>query len=80
MTIKEYLTLAGISRPDFARSIDVTETTLTRYLGGQRMPDWPVIERIYRVTGGTVTPNDLLFERMARAKKSARKVGRAKRP
>jgi transcriptional regulator with XRE-family HTH domain len=62
MDIRTYLTKNGLSRADFARIIGVSEVSVTRYIGGQRMPKPDVMAKIMSVTGGVVTANDFVAE------------------
>lgn len=72
MRLVNYLTKKQLSQTAFAAEIGVPPGTISRYLRGSRMPSWDHAERIYIATGERVTPNDFLFERMARRRKSAK--------
>lgn len=60
MKLAAYLSANDIRDSDFAARIGVTRQTLWRYKSGERRPEWDVLERISRETGGQVTPNDFL--------------------
>lgn len=47
--------MAGKVRTD---RLPCDRTQISRYRRGRRRPDWPVIERIARVTKNSVTAND----------------------
>jgi DNA-binding transcriptional regulator YdaS (Cro superfamily) len=58
MKLAEYIAKKGWARSYVAWKLGVTETTVTRYLSGDRLPTAEVMLKIYRVTKGKVTPND----------------------
>ena len=60
MRLDAYLTEKGLKGPEFAALIGVTEETVRRYIKGERKPEWPILDRINKVTGGQVTANDFL--------------------
>ncbi|WP_245442946.1 helix-turn-helix domain-containing protein [Methylobacterium terrae] len=62
MKLADYLSDAQIGDSTFAGRIGVTRQTLWRYKSGERRPEWDVLERISRETGGQVTPNDFLSD------------------
>lgn len=72
MRLAAYLLKTSRSQTQFAAEIGVPPGTISRYLRGSRMPSWDHVERIYLTTNKQVTPNDFLFERMARRRKSAK--------
>jgi hypothetical protein len=60
MRLNKFLTKNGVPHATFAGCIGVSEEALRRYLLGDRLPVWPVLVRIEKLTGGAVTPNDFL--------------------
>ena len=58
MQLRQYLDKHETDVLSFADSIGVTAQTVYRYLAGDRLPHRDVMERICRVTGGAVQPND----------------------
>lgn len=58
MRLSEYLDEKKISDADFGLRIKVTRQAVHRYRSGERLPDQPTMERIFRETGEQVTPND----------------------
>lgn len=60
MKLAAYLTANEVLDVVFAEKLGVTRQTLWRYKSGERRPEWDVLERIKRETGGQVTPNDFL--------------------
>lgn len=60
MTLSQYLEDKGLSHAEFAKSIGVSQVTVTRWANGQRFPGRREIERIQKATKGAVTANDLL--------------------
>ena len=62
MRLQDYLTLAGLSVPEFSTTIGVTPQTTWRWLNGTRVPSRVEMRNIYRATKGAVSPNDFLLE------------------
>ena len=58
MTLGEYLTQQKIGDEEFAESIGVDRTAVSRYRRNKRLPRPDTILRIQRVTDGAVTPAD----------------------
>ena len=58
MKLSDYLEAEGISQGEFATKAGVSHTAVSRALSGDRLPGRNVMERIFRATGGRVTPND----------------------
>lgn len=71
MKLDQYLDENDISRADFAKSIGVSEVSVTRYIGGTRMPRPTVQTRIFERTKGAVTPNDFLLAATGLANETA---------
>lgn len=67
MKLAAYLSEAEIRDSDFADRIGVTRQTLWRYKAGERRPEWDILERIKRESGGQVTPNDFLDDQASDA-------------
>lgn len=60
MRLSDYIAELKISDAAFAERIGVSRQALSRYLSGDRRPDWAVLNRIVQATDGHVTPNDFL--------------------
>ncbi len=58
MTLQQYLTQTGLSQQKFARLAGIAQVTVSRYVNGLRLPRRAHMQRIYEITGGSVTPND----------------------
>lgn len=58
MKLNDFLRLTGMSARQFAKGIGVTPQSMSRYLHHGRVPRSQVMQRIYTVTQGAVTPND----------------------
>ncbi|HEU4341465.1 MAG TPA: helix-turn-helix transcriptional regulator [Candidatus Binatia bacterium] len=58
MKLADYLKCHKLSAADFAERISVHETTVYRYLRGERIPNRDTLERILGETKGEVTAND----------------------
>jgi transcriptional regulator with XRE-family HTH domain len=61
MKLDQFISESGLSRADFAKAIGVSEVSVTRYIGGSRIPRPVVLAKISEVTKGSVTPNDFLL-------------------
>lgn len=57
MTLAEYLERTNTGQGEFAKKIGSKQWTVSRYLDG-RTPSKRVMEKIWKVTGGLVQPND----------------------
>lgn len=60
ITLSAYLEQNGVSIKAFAAAIEVTPMTVYRYIRGKNRPEWDVLERIKRVTGGEVTADSFM--------------------
>ncbi len=58
MTLKEYLHSYNITLEAFSRDVDISYTTLTKYVYGQRIPSLTYMNRINKFTKGAVSAND----------------------
>lgn len=59
MQLSSYLSDHDISIPQFAQKIGAANRTIVwRYVHGIRRPNKKMLQRIYDVTNGEVTPND----------------------
>jgi transcriptional regulator with XRE-family HTH domain len=62
MRLALYLESNKISPAEFARLIEVTPATVSRYAAGLRFPEPLILLRIKSATGGAVTADDFLPE------------------
>jgi glutamine synthetase len=62
MKLGTYLRAEGFSVREFAKSVNVTEAAMSRYVSGKRLPRLEIMQRIVEASGGGVQPNDF-FER-----------------
>lgn len=53
---------SGFSVRDFAKTVNVTEAAMSRYVSGKRMPRTEIMQRIVDASHGEVQSNDF-FER-----------------
>lgn len=58
--LNDFLAQRGISKTAFAVQIGTTAATVSRIGDGIVVPRKDLLHRIYRATGGLVTPNDLV--------------------
>ncbi len=65
MTLEQYMTLNRLSLSKMAEEIGVSQSALTLYVQGKRMPRPWVMRNIYRATQGQVTPNDFFDFRIS---------------
>jgi transcriptional regulator with XRE-family HTH domain len=59
MKLNDFLRSTGISMSRFAEQIGTTTATVSRIADGSVVPRKNLLIRIFEVTGGQVTPNDL---------------------
>lgn len=60
MQLNDYLEKNNLTAQDFAPLIGVKWSAVYRYISGTRVPAKHIMQRIFEVTGGQVTPNDIL--------------------
>lgn len=60
MTLNDFLSSHGISKVVFAQKLNTTVATVSRISDGLVTPRRDLMKRIYTVTEGAVTPNDLV--------------------
>ena len=58
MKLSDWLELKDLSVTEFARQIDVTHATVSRYVSETRRPKPSIMERIRKATKDAVQPND----------------------
>jgi DNA-binding transcriptional regulator YdaS (Cro superfamily) len=58
MRLSDWLDETSTTQGKLAREIHCTQTTISRYLSGARVPRPEQMLAIYRATGGRVAPND----------------------
>lgn len=71
--IDRWLRDNGHNARTLAKRIGINQNSFRRYLSGWRLPTWPTMDRIERVTNGGVTPNDFLVLYRRRVKARAKK-------
>ena len=59
MNLRTYLKLYGLSEMAFAQQIGVASTTINRLVRGKTKPSFVLVQRIFKATDSTITPNDL---------------------
>lgn len=60
MTLEEYLKAEGMNASAFAKLLNVTPSTVTRWLTTDRKPDLELMVKIEDATGGKVTMRDFV--------------------
>lgn len=60
MKLSAYLKENNLTPQDFAPLIGVQWPAIYRYMSGKRVPTKPVLQKIFDVTKGAVTPNDII--------------------
>lgn len=60
MQLKDYLSENNLTQQKFADQIGVTQATVARWAGGVQFPDPIFLKKIETVTGGKVTPSDMV--------------------
>ncbi|MFD1199547.1 helix-turn-helix domain-containing protein [Brucella gallinifaecis] len=56
--LKTYLKDNGLSHDAFAKEVDATQATITRYVRGDRFPTPQMIVKIAKATNGEITASD----------------------
>ena len=59
--LKEYLAKNNLTHEEFAQSIGVSASAVSRYASGSRIPRSSHMRKIVDVTKGWVTPNDFVM-------------------
>jgi hypothetical protein len=62
MTLSDYLAANNLTEAEFAVLVRRDPSTVWRWIRGKSQPDRPGRQAIFRVTGGAVTPNELVSE------------------
>jgi len=58
MKLEAYLKKERMTQREFAKLINVDESTLSHWLTGLHRPSWPAMFKIVDITNGQVKPND----------------------
>jgi len=58
MFLDPYMKMYAISNEVLAEKLGVSPVTVHRYRKKKRVPEPEIMQRIYEITGGKVTPND----------------------
>ena len=61
MNLKRFLKLKKITHANFAKKLNISPISLSRYIGGERLPEKKILLKINQITDGLVTPNDFYF-------------------
>lgn len=60
MKLTRYLKKNGLTISDFARMVEVTESSVSKWCRGERTPRGSHMRKIVAATAGEVSPNDFL--------------------
>ena len=63
MKLKAFLKFYGISNKVFAKSIGISNVSLSRYISGDRLPNTKILDKIYKLTDGLVSANDFFLNK-----------------
>ena len=63
MNIKKFLKTFGITSKEFAKKIDISPVSLSRYINGERIPEKNIINKIYKESNGLVDANDFFLNK-----------------
>lgn len=58
MLLVTFLKKKKITKTHFSKEVGVTKSAINQYCSGKRKPMPNIMQRIIKVTGGKVTPND----------------------
>tara|TARA_A100001037_G_C15060489_1_gene594553 strand:- start:31 stop:1182 length:1152 start_codon:yes stop_codon:yes gene_type:complete len=56
--LDKWITNNSLSRQLFAKKINISTATLSRYLSGDRIPKQEIMEKIVKITRGSISPDD----------------------
>ena len=56
--LDKWITYNSLSRQLFAKKINISTATLSRYLSGDRIPKQEIMEKIIKITRGSISPDD----------------------
>ena len=56
--LDKWLTNNSLTRQLFAKKINISTATLSRYLSGDRIPKQEIMEKIIKITRGSISPDD----------------------
>ena len=56
--LDKWITNNSLSRQLFAKKINISTATLSRYLSGDRIPKQEIMEKIIKITRGSISPDD----------------------
>jgi DNA-binding transcriptional regulator YdaS (Cro superfamily) len=59
MKLNEYIKVKGLCNRDMAKKLNVSDTSISLWLSGDRTPKRLIARRIVEATGGQVTYEDL---------------------
>lgn len=68
MTLKEYLKSNHLTPDEFAKIIGLSRGGVLKWMTGERFPRPVVLQKIYEVTNGEVTPNDFWAQQVRSGK------------
>lgn len=60
--LKRWMQLNAQSYAAFGKEIDVSGTTVYRWVSGRHRPCWEILKRIHKKTNGFIRPDDWLAE------------------
>ncbi len=60
MTLEDYLASKGLTQEEFALSIGISQSTVSRLSSGTGNASLALLKDIFEATRGAVTPNDFL--------------------
>jgi transcriptional regulator with XRE-family HTH domain len=58
MNLHQYLRQSLLTQKRFAELTGIKQPTVSHYINGDRLPSRHVMQRIFVITNGQVTPND----------------------
>ena len=62
MILKDYLRFRGIKNKTFAKLLNISPVSLSRYISGERFPEKEILIKIHNLTEGLVSPNDFCLQ------------------
>ena len=62
MKLQDYLRFRRIKKKTFAKLLNISPVSLSRYISGERFPEKEILIKIHNLTEGLVSPNDFCLQ------------------
>ena len=62
MKLQDYLRFRRIKNKTFAKFLNISPVSLSRYISGERFPEKKILIKIHNLSEGLVSPNDFCLQ------------------